>query len=218
MNCDHPEPELCELLGRHIHGRLWEIWLGVVLTPEKCEAYRESWMASVGLEQLPMHLAPSVLIRREGMRKFAGAAIDWSKFLKKLSDVDRIRRETEWKEYNSSNWQSYFDIDRLKRFEALIHYLLESKEIEIKGPSLMRKVGNFTTAVVADVKAGRPRVIDAERIRRLELCLDCSFYDPTNGACKHPTCGCNMSLKTWWAGSECPIERWGQINDTELIK
>ena len=26
MNCEHPDPALCARLGRHIHGRLWELW------------------------------------------------------------------------------------------------------------------------------------------------------------------------------------------------
>lgn len=26
MKCNHPEPELCERLGRHIHGRIYELY------------------------------------------------------------------------------------------------------------------------------------------------------------------------------------------------
>lgn len=38
-----PDPELCKRLGRHIHGRLWEIWNGVNISPEKAARYRAMW-------------------------------------------------------------------------------------------------------------------------------------------------------------------------------
>ena len=41
MTC--PEPELCKLLQVHLHGRRWDIFCGTVLTPEKCERYRQYW-------------------------------------------------------------------------------------------------------------------------------------------------------------------------------
>lgn len=45
-NC--PDPNLCGMLGRHIHGRRYEIWVGRFTThplpPNECHAYRRRWL------------------------------------------------------------------------------------------------------------------------------------------------------------------------------
>lgn len=43
--CTCPDPALCARLGRHILGRLWDIWQGTAdgLTQTQCEAYRQHW-------------------------------------------------------------------------------------------------------------------------------------------------------------------------------
>ena len=41
MSCSCPNPRLCEILGTHIVGRMWEIWIGISgLSREKENAYR----------------------------------------------------------------------------------------------------------------------------------------------------------------------------------
>ena len=54
MTCDHPEPLLCEQLGLHIHGRLYEIWKGTAsgLTEAQCEEYRRYWISQAGALQV----------------------------------------------------------------------------------------------------------------------------------------------------------------------
>jgi GT2 family glycosyltransferase len=49
MPCTHPNPRLCDLLGRHIVGRLYEIWHARALTPEACGAYRHTWCTRRGV-------------------------------------------------------------------------------------------------------------------------------------------------------------------------
>jgi hypothetical protein len=44
-SCNHPEPELCERLGFHLVGRMWQIWHGVNIDPEVAARYREMWQA-----------------------------------------------------------------------------------------------------------------------------------------------------------------------------
>jgi hypothetical protein len=40
-----PDPALCRRLGRHVMGRMWDIWNGRAegLTPEQCGVYRAQW-------------------------------------------------------------------------------------------------------------------------------------------------------------------------------
>lgn len=54
VNC--PEPDFCNLLGYHMHGRSWDIYRGfdgegkpVNLTSEQCEKYRAMWAAAIGI-------------------------------------------------------------------------------------------------------------------------------------------------------------------------
>lgn len=45
-----PDPNLCEMLGRHIHGRRYEIWMGRFTShprsQKECEEYRRMWCSS----------------------------------------------------------------------------------------------------------------------------------------------------------------------------
>lgn len=41
--CNCPDPALCAELKTHIAGRLWEIWNGINIDPEKAEKYRAMW-------------------------------------------------------------------------------------------------------------------------------------------------------------------------------
>lgn len=49
--CNHPDPALCEQLGEHIHGRLWELWTGICpperpCTKEAVTAFRRGYQDS----------------------------------------------------------------------------------------------------------------------------------------------------------------------------
>ncbi|MHC5538779.1 hypothetical protein ACYOEI_11205 [Singulisphaera rosea] len=76
-------------------------------------------------------------------------------------------------------------------------------------PSLGRKVVNFAKALVEHVAAGMPEVDDAIYETRLTTCQGCSLNlgdEPLT--CSHPTCGCPMRRKAWWAEQACPIGKW----------
>ena len=45
MTCGHEDPGLCEQLGRHITGRLWQIWNGIGISPDKARVYRDRWIS-----------------------------------------------------------------------------------------------------------------------------------------------------------------------------
>jgi hypothetical protein len=49
-------------------------------------------------------------------------------------------------------------------------------------------------------------VVDAERDRRYDICIDCPEFIRLTKQCKQ--CGCLMNLKTRLAASSCPIGKW----------
>lgn len=46
---------------------------------------------------------------------------------------------------------------------------------------------------------------------RYETCLGCERLIRLTRTCKE--CGCFMSLKTWLKYAECPIGKWGAVNE-----
>jgi len=58
------------------------------------------------------------------------------------------------------------------------------------------------------IKHGAIRVPDEVKEERLSICSSCSYYDPEQERCKE--CGCWLQLKTSFAASECPIDKWGK--------
>lgn len=51
------------------------------------------------------------------------------------------------------------------------------------------------------------------RDSRYDVCLGCEeLFKPTR-TCKK--CGCFMALKTWLKDAQCPINKWGQVEDVE---
>jgi len=51
------------------------------------------------------------------------------------------------------------------------------------------------------------RLLAENKEERLAVCKDCPFYNAERNKCKK--CGCNMTFKTMYAGSKCPIDKWG---------
>lgn len=51
------------------------------------------------------------------------------------------------------------------------------------------------------------RLLAQNKVERLAVCEGCQHYNKQINRCLK--CGCNMSLKTMYAGSRCPINRWG---------
>jgi hypothetical protein len=78
--------------------------------------------------------------------------------------------------------------------------------------SLLRKAANLAHAVASHAAAGFPTVSDEVHEARLALCRACvgpeGYYDPVQGQCRHPACGCNMRVKTRWTEQRCPLGKW----------
>ena len=52
--------------------------------------------------------------------------------------------------------------------------------------------------------------------KRFNICRKCErFFKPTN-SCKE--CGCFMQLKCRLANVECPIKKWGKLENAEIRK
>jgi hypothetical protein len=68
-----PDPALCRRLGRHITGRLWEIWTGTAegLTLDQCGLYRAQWQ---GLETGPFDRVVLLTLARRPERLRAALA------------------------------------------------------------------------------------------------------------------------------------------------
>jgi hypothetical protein len=63
MTCTCPAPGFCPTFNKEQAERHWLICRGEVLTPEKCEAYRQNWEGMAQRKRLCSHLGPE--IRRE---------------------------------------------------------------------------------------------------------------------------------------------------------
>lgn len=49
-------------------------------------------------------------------------------------------------------------------------------------------------------------VVDSERDKRYDLCIDCPEFIRLTKQCKQ--CGCFMNLKTRLAAAVCPLGKW----------
>jgi hypothetical protein len=76
----------------------------------------------------------------------------------------------------------------------------------VKGPSLIRKAGNFVRDGVRHALDRMRKVSPETKARRLESCKGCPHN--RRGVCNHGSCGCNLEWATWWASKACPIGKW----------
>lgn len=77
--CNHPQPELCRLLGRHIHGRLWQHW-------NQREDYRALWCAQAGVNQ---EQAESLFLKTPAPEITDGPGTHLKRLLRQFGIVDR---------------------------------------------------------------------------------------------------------------------------------
>jgi hypothetical protein len=84
----------------------------------------------------------------------------------------------------------------------------EVKPAQAGGPSMLRKLANFTYAVARYFVAGRPNVPEAEFHARLEMCHGCSMLLP-DLSCS--MCGCPVEDKALWATEVCPAGKWAPL-------
>lgn len=92
---------------------------------------------------------------------------------------------------------------------------------EKKLPSLVKRVENFSKAIVQDINEGMKRCTQEEINERLDICKGCELYKKIGddyGYCSHDDCGCNISShekylnKLYWASQECPLKKWKKID------
>jgi hypothetical protein len=147
----------------------------------------------------------------EYLRRFLGANLDFSGLRSSSSE----RRAEQWRIYNhgtDAEIAEHFPGLRLQRFEGWIEKLIQRGEIEVVEPGAIRKAVNLAKAVKQSAKRKLPGKVPAEiRAERLEICRGCPLYNRAKGWCKHPSCGCVMSRKTWWASQSCPVGKWGEF-------
>ncbi len=90
-----------------------------------------------------------------------------------------------------------------------------------EGPSLPRKVVNFTKAGIRHIVNGLEHVPNDVEEARLFICKHCPFRGDENNmlVCTHKDCGCYIKQKITWSSEECPIRLWGKyIEDKDLDK
>ncbi len=51
------------------------------------------------------------------------------------------------------------------------------------------------------------RILADNKEERLEVCKGCQYYNAAKNKCTR--CGCNLTLKTAYVNSKCPIDLWG---------
>ena len=79
-------------------------------------------------------------------------------------------------------------------------------------PPIVEQAGNVMGAigrVVGAVARGHAvRVDQAERDRRMGVCLVCPHFDGPSNRCRK--CGCTLAVKPWMKTEVCPIGSWAQ--------
>ena len=74
--------------------------------------------------------------------------------------------------------------------------------------TIFKKVAQFTKELSAYLKAGAPNVTPKEYEDRLITCNGCEHISEKFTCGK---CGCDMTMKSKWATSECPENKWPEI-------
>lgn len=97
--------------------------------------------------------------------------------------------------------------------------LLRTCTGELKLPSTLRRIGNFSIASVKHMLRGLPTCSQEQIDARIaEGCEQCpgGFYK--DGVCHHPKCGCPMNkqqafiLAVAWKDKTCPIGAWKEVD------
>jgi|TARA_Y100000310_G_C20256945_1_gene611787 hypothetical protein len=92
----------------------------------------------------------------------------------------------------------------------------EEKE-RLEAPPLSKRLKNFTISAIKHVAKGMPTCTQEEIDERLEICRGCKWF--RGGSCRKCGCACNNNKKFLnklaWADQECPIGKWGKIEEDE---
>jgi len=79
-------------------------------------------------------------------------------------------------------------------------------------PPTIQMAKNFVKAVAKHVSDGLKKVAFDQYKARLEVCNKCPLR--LKNRCTHPSCGCFLDKKAWWASEDCPDDppRWPRLN------
>ncbi len=82
-----------------------------------------------------------------------------------------------------------------------------NKEREI--PNIINRGKNLTKAIIKHAQNNCEFIEPEMYEERINICNSCDYR---NGRiCTHPSCGCYLDEKAWWASENCPINKWGEI-------
>lgn len=96
------------------------------------------------------------------------------------------------------------------------------KNIKVIEPSISRKIYNFSIASIKHIINGMPSCTQEQIDARLDICKSCPLFirkHGDEGVCGHENCGCDIKSKKQflsklgWADQECPIGKWGKIEE-----
>jgi len=79
-------------------------------------------------------------------------------------------------------------------------------DLNIKEPSFITKVVNFSEAIIEHTKAGLPKRSEEEINNIMKICESCELYNLESQSCLK--CGCKLKTKISWAEQKCPIGKW----------
>lgn len=76
-------------------------------------------------------------------------------------------------------------------------------------PPTIQLAKNFVKAVYKHVVDGMAKVDVDQYADRLKVCNGCALR--SGNRCTHPSCGCFLDKKAWWASEDCPLEKWEKL-------
>jgi len=82
-------------------------------------------------------------------------------------------------------------------------------------PGTVRRVANFSRAVVRFVANGARKVDDNVYEQRLQTCRACEHCNVERMICQHAHCGCRLRIKAAWKSESCPIGAWPAQSSSE---
>jgi len=97
-----------------------------------------------------------------------------------------------------------------KNFALWVIAGIRSGVIVVSDRSSIERLKRFAAETLKDLLSGSPRVPSEVKSARMDICRSCPsglFVEESSG-CK--SCGCDMSIKSGWSGSVCPLGYWGE--------
>jgi hypothetical protein len=85
-------------------------------------------------------------------------------------------------------------------------------------PTLLKKISNFSTAVIKHTADGFERLTEDQYHDRLLICQGseekpaCEAYNPETFRCRDWRCGCSIKKKAHWRSEDCPRDLWTKMS------